>query len=270
MTMKKNALPAQALLVREGLCSDLEEAKRWIMAGKVIANDQRVEKPGELVPHDAELRIKGKRRYVGKGGLKLEGALSDFGITADGKTVLDVGASTGGFTDCLLQHGAHRVYAVDAGYGTLAGRLRNDKRVVNLERTNISELDPAALDPLPSLATVDVSYLSLRKAVPITARRLTPGGQMLCLVKPLFEIPDSAARRRGKIPDPAAYRGILNALAAFVRDSGLSLFGITHSHVRGNRGTIEFWMWISTDPTATLNSPLDVSRTVETAMALPR
>ncbi len=267
--MKKRTIPAHELLVRLGLCATSEEAKRWIMAGKVLVDDQRVEKASNLVPQNGNARIKGMSRYIGKGGYKLEGALSDFGITVGGRLALDVGASTGGFTDCLLQHGATRVYSVDVGHGTLAGRLRNDDRVVNLENTNISDLTPDDLYPQPSFATVDLSYLSLRKAIPIVAQLLEPNGEMLCLVKPLFEVQDSQARRSGQIADSTDYRKVLEDLKQFVDDKELDLLGITHSHIRGNKGTVEFWMWISKHSKA-LGKTIDINKSVEAALELPQ
>lgn len=266
--MKKKTLQAYALLVRLGWCANSEEAKRLIMAGKVLVDDRRIEKAGELVPEDGDVRIKGMSRYVGKGGYKLEGALSDFGVIVENKTALDAGASTGGFTDCLLQHGAKRVYAVDVGHGTLAGRLRSDDRVINLEKTNISDLTTEDLNPLPSLATVDLSYLSLQKAIPIVARLLEPDGQMLCLVKPLFEVPDPEVRRLGHITDPETYKDVLKVLRQFVENEGLGLMGIAHSHIKGNKGTVEFWMWLSTQARADGKS-IDIDGSVKSALMLP-
>jgi 23S rRNA (cytidine1920-2'-O)/16S rRNA (cytidine1409-2'-O)-methyltransferase len=267
--MKNKKVKAYELLIGQGFCVSSDEARRWIMAGKVIADDRRVDKAEELVPEGADVRIKGMSKYVGKGGYKLEGALSDFGISVAERTVLDAGASTGGFTDCLLQRGAKRVYSVDAGHGALAGRLRNNDRVVNLERTNISDMTTEDLEPLPSLATVDLSYLSLRKAIPIVAKLLEPGGQIVGLVKPLFEVEDPEVRRLGRIKDPAIYRDVLKNLQQFVRNEQLGLMGISHSHIRGNKGTVEFWMWVSREATAGGMVTVDIEKTVESAMMLP-
>ncbi len=238
------------------------------MAGKVIVEGNRIDKSGQKMPENAHIRIKGMRKYAGKGGLKLEGALSDFGIVLTDKIVLDAGASTGGFTDCLLQHGAGKVFSVDAGHGTLAGKLRNDHRVVNLENTNISDLDPDQLNPRPSLATVDLSYISLKKAIPIIVDLLEPGGEMICLVKPLFEVPDSRIRRSGKISDPSTYVKILFDLKEFVENLGLKTTDLTHSHQTGSKGTREFFIRISMDR----NTPardFDIERTVKSALMLP-
>ena len=203
--------------------------------------------------------------------MKLEGARSDFRMDISGRVALDTGAATGGFTDCLLQHGAVKVYAIDAGYGQLVGKLRADERVVNMERTNISEISPDQLRPKPSLATVDLSYLSLKKAIPIVAHLLEPEGEMLCLVKPLFEVADSEARRTGTIEDPTLFREVLHDLVQYVDTLGLKTIGVTHSHVTGNKGTAEFFLRISSAEFAASGdmSP-QIEAAVEAVLRLPR
>lgn len=268
MKTRSRKVPLCVLLTDLGLCADQQEAERWIMAGRVIVDDHRVDKPGELVPGDAEVHIKGLRKYVGKGGYKLEGALRDLDVSVKEAIVLDTGASTGGFTDCLLQHGAERVYAVDVGYGMLVGKLRNDPRVVVLERTNISDLSPDQLSPQPSLATLDLSYISLQKAIPIVANLLESEGEMICLVKPLFEIADSEPRRTGKIPDAASYSRLLRDLVDFVRKEGLDPVSLTHSRVTGSRGTREFFLRISLKPSEQVRN-FDIESIVRRAVELP-
>lgn len=167
---KPKKIPLWELLVDRGYFEDQDHAKRWIMAGKVIVNSQRANSAAEKVREDAHILVKGiELKYVGKGGLKLEGALNNFDLDVKGKFALDAGASTGGFTDCLLQHGASKVYAIDVGFGQLAGKLRLDQRVVNMERVNISDVRPEQLVPRPEVATIDLSYLSLKKGIPIVA-----------------------------------------------------------------------------------------------------
>lgn len=241
------------------------------MSGKVLVDDHPVSKAGYLVAVDADVRIKDyARKYVGKGGLKLEGALEDFGIDISGKVALDAGASVGGFTDCLLQNGASKIYAVDAGFGQLAGKLRIDERVVNMERINISEVKPEQLKPKPTFATVDLSYLSLIKAIPIVSRLLDQKGEMLCLIKPLFEVADSAARRTGKIDTPSTYGEVLHRLMDFVEEKGFCPVGVTHSHVTGNKGTREFFLFISLDgEQLSRDVHSDVDRVVGNAMKVP-
>ncbi len=201
---------------------------------------------------------------------EIDGALRDFNTDVSGKIALDAGASVGGFTDCLLQNGASRVYAVDAGFGQLAGKLRIDRRVVNMERTNISDVRPEQLDPKPVLATVDLSYLSLTKGIPIVSRLLDQKGQMLCLVKPLFEVSDPEIRRTGRIDDFSIYREVLSEITNFVREAGFCPIGLTHSHVTGNRGTREFFLFISLDHEHSgQDIHSDIDRVIEMAMKLP-
>ncbi len=237
--------PAWQRLVREGWFSSREEAEPWILSGKVRAGDVPVTSAGQLIKETAAIAVRGAgRKYVAKGGLKLEGALSAFGISVNKRVCIDAGASTGGFTDCLVRHGAARVYAVDVGFGQLAGSLRANPAVVNLERTNIADASLLSLDPPPTLGTVDLSYLSLRKAVPQFARILQSKGDLICLVKPLFEIEDPDARRTGVIP-PDAYGPLLCSLSEGFTADGYAVRGITHSPVTGNNGTLEFFAWLS-------------------------
>lgn len=234
-------------LVAEGWMTSREEAERWILSGKVRVGNQPVTSAGQLLKDTDILHVRGiDQRYVSKGGLKLEGALLDFGIDLRGRVCIDAGASTGGFTDCLVQHGAKLVYAVDVGFGQLAGSLRIHPNVVNLEKTNIGDSSLLALSPAPTLGTVDLSYLSLEKAVPHFAQILHGTGDLLCLVKPLFEIDDAEARRSGVVPVDA-YVPLLTSLADTLTQGNITLLGITHSPVTGNNGTLEFFLHLSLD-----------------------
>ena len=264
--------PAWQRLVSEGIFPSRGEAERWILSGKVRAGALPVTSAGQLVEADAPLIVRGlAQQYVAKGGHKLEGALKAFPIDVIGRVCIDAGASTGGFTDCLLQHGASRVYAVDVGYGQLAGSLRLHPSVVSLERTNIGDDRLLTLDPRPSLGTVDLSYLSLRKAVPLFSRILGGTGDLLCLVKPLFEICDSQARRTGRIPQEA-YAPLLASLADDLERGGHSVRGVAHSPVTGNNGTLEFFLWISLGAEAGLSASARndaIERAVSAAGSLP-
>lgn len=262
--MKK--VPLWELLVKRGFAPDRRTAEAFVLSGRVVVEEARADSAGARVSPEADVRVKGRDMpYVGKGGLKLEGALRDFGISAAGRVALDTGASSGGFTDCLLQHGAARVYAVDAGFGQLAGKLRIDPRVVNRERTNISDVRADELQPAPDLATVDLSYLSLRQGIPLVARLLSPGSDILSLVKPLFEVDDARTRRTGVITDSTVYETVLRSLATFADAAGFAVRGVTHSPVTGNAGTREFFLWLrtpATDATA-VRGPADATgRTV--------
>ena len=235
--------PLAALLAERGIFDSEDEARRWVMSGKVLANGQRIDKPGMLVPGDAVLDVQGRRRYASRGGYKLEAALAHFHVTAAGRAALDCGASTGGFTDCLLQHGAALVYAVEAGYGQLVGRLRADSRVRNLERTNLSDLAPAALDPPPTLIALDLSYLSLTKALPIAAHLLEPGGEVLALLKPLFEVDSATARRTGHIEDSTLLIAALRQVLQAGTEAGLVPQGAAKLALRPRHGVDEFFVY---------------------------
>lgn len=257
--------PAWKRLLSEGWFSTRDEAERWILSGKVRAGNTLVTTAGQPLSDADVIVIRDiDQKYVAKGGLKMEGALDAFGIDVTGRICIDAGASTGGFTDCLVKHGAARVYAVDVGFGQLAGSLRANPAVVNLERTNIGDDVLLSLDPVPDLGTVDLSYLSLRKAVPLFARILNGKGDLICLVKPLFEIEDAAARRSGVIPSDA-YGPLLLALAAHFISEGYPVKGITHSPVTGNNGTLEFFLWISLDAQAAL-SPDELAQSAHAAV----
>ncbi len=237
--------PLAALLAERGIFDTEDEARRWVMSGKVLANGQRIDKPGMLVPGDAVLDVQSRRRYASRGGYKLEAALAHFRVAAAGRAALDCGASTGGFTDCLLQHGAALVYAVEVGYGQLVGRLCADPRVRNLERTNLSDLAPAALDPPPTLITLDLSYLSLTKALPIAAHLLEPEGEILALLKPLFEVDSATARRTGHIEDPALLIAALHQVLQAGAEAGLVPLGAAKLALRPRHGVVEFFVYFA-------------------------
>jgi len=233
--------PLAELLVERGLFESIDEARRWVMAGKVLVNDHRLDKPGMLVPRDVALHIRGRSRYASRAGYKLEAALEYFAANVTGQVALDCGASTGGFTDCLLQHGATLVYAVEVGHGQLTGRLRADARARNLERTNLSDLTSTMLDPAPTLITLDLSYLSLTEALPIAAALLAPQGQILALVKPLFEIESPEARRTGHIDDPALLIEALQRVLEAGISCGLTVQGLTKLALQPRHGVHEFF-----------------------------
>ena len=238
-------LRALDLILQRGLIADEKEARACLMAGQVYSGSRRIAGASEMLPIDCELHVRGMDMpFVSKGGLKLSGAIRDFGIDVTGRVCIDAGASTGGFTDCLVKSGAALVYAVDVGFGQLMGSLRQDPHVVNLEKTNISDEKLLSLDPKPTLGSVDLSYLSLRKGIPACAAILKEEGELMCLVKPLFETEDAAARRSGVLPDDA-YEGVLSDL---IRDVNALPYAqavnVTHSPVTGNAGTREFFLHV--------------------------
>lgn len=230
---------ADELLVEAGLAVDQQEAASLILAGQVLVGSERIEKAGQQLPKESELRVRGRRRFVSRGGFKLERALSHFAVDPAGRVCLDAGASTGGFTDCLLQHAAARVYAVDVGYGQLAWELRSDERVVVLERTNVRGLDRAALDPLPDLVVADLSFLSLAKIIGPLMALAGPGGEVLALVKPQFEVArkdlDGGVVRDAEAREEAV-RTVIDAVGAL----GFWASEAVESPLKGADGNVEY------------------------------
>ena len=208
-----------------------------------LTDGRRLEKPGQAIPVDAPLEVRGGPRFVSRGGEKLAGALESFSIRVEGRICLDLGASTGGFTDCLLQHGARRVYAVDVGRGLLAWKLRRDPRVVVMEGINARYLKPEDLPETPTLATIDLSFISLRHVFPAVAAILPAGGEVIALVKPQFEAGREEVGRRGVVRRPAVHRAVLAAVLEEAARNGFGLAGLTYSPLLGPEGNIEFFAW---------------------------
>ena len=234
-------------LLEENWFESEKEAYPWILAGKVLVNDKRVLSGKEKIPSDGVIRIKEyyKKKYVNKGGLKLQGALSDFNVDITDKIALDCGASTGGFTDCLIQHGAKLVYAVDAGFGQLAGKLALDAKVINMERTNLSDSCLTELNPKPEVITLDLSNLSLKTGLLICENILRENGIIIALVKPIYEVESSEIRRSGNINDSGILTEILTDLCRYCREHGFDILGVTYSPVRGNNDTLEYFICVS-------------------------
>jgi 23S rRNA (cytidine1920-2'-O)/16S rRNA (cytidine1409-2'-O)-methyltransferase len=233
-------------LVHFGHCDSREQAKRLILAGQVLVNDQPGWKPGSPVPQDALLRVKEPPRYVSRGGLKLEGALRHFQVSVAGSVALDVGASTGGFTDCLLQHGALRVYAYDVGTNQLVWKLRDDPRVVSRENFNVRHMTPADVPEPVDIIVADVSFISLTLVLPPAFAVLKPGGQALVLVKPQFELTRDDIGPGGIVRDPAAHQRACDRIRSWVESrNDLRWNGLTPSPIQGTDGNVEFLAWIT-------------------------
>jgi 23S rRNA (cytidine1920-2'-O)/16S rRNA (cytidine1409-2'-O)-methyltransferase len=231
------------VLVERGLVESRTKAHALILAGQVLVREQRVDKPSQLVDPDAEIRIKGETpRYVSRGGVKLEAALREFNIDPDGKNCLDVGASTGGFTDCLLQHGAACVWAIDVGHNQLAWSLRQDPRVVVLEGQNARDLDADQFPYRFDLVTVDVVFISLTKVLPALVPCLKDEGDCIALIKPQFEVGKGKVGRGGIITDPAKHRRVLKEINNAAREIGLCPVGLIESPILGAEGNREFLM----------------------------
>ena len=229
------------LLVKRGLAETREKAKTTLMAGLVLVNGQKIDKAGTMVKEDAELRVLGDAiPYVSRGGLKLEKAMETFNINMEGKVVADIGASTGGFTDCALQRGAAKVFAIDVGYGQLAWKLRSDSRVVNMERTNIRYVRPEDIGELLDFASIDVAFISLTKVLEPAKALLKDTGEIVALIKPQFEAGRGNVGKKGVVRDPEVHRSVIRAVIDYSREIGFSPVGLTFSPIKGPEGNIEY------------------------------
>ena len=241
---KKSKIRLDRLLVERGLVESRERGQAMIIAGQVLVNEQKVEKAGSLVPGDADLRILGDQMpYVSRGGLKLEKALAEFTLEVKEKICLDVGASTGGFTDCLLQYGAKKVFAVDVGYGQMAWKIRQDPRVVVIERTNIREIDPALIPEKADIVVIDVSFISLEKVIPPVLRFLNPGAGIVALIKPQFEVGKGQVGKGGIVRDEDARSAAVEKIRTAFQSAGLEVKGIIPSPITGQDGNVEYLIY---------------------------
>ena len=236
-----NKTRLDVLLVERGLQESRQKAQATIMSGLVFVKGQRVDKPGTAVPNDAEIEVRGNAlKYVSRGGLKLEKAMASFPIDLRDAVCGDIGASTGGFTDCMLQNGARKVYAVDVGYGQLAWSLRSDERVVCMERTNARYLTHEQIPEELDFASVDVSFISLKLILPPLCGLLRQGGHVACLVKPQFEAGKEKVGKKGVVRDPAVPLEVLEHFLEHAKESGFTVLGLTYSPIRGPEGNIEY------------------------------
>ncbi len=233
------------LLVQRGLAVSRGKAKAVIMAGSVLVNGQREDKAGTMVDEKAEITVKGSQlRYVSRGGLKLEKAMKSFGIALDGRVCMDVGASTGGFTDCMLQNGAVKVYSVDVGHGQLDWKLRNDERVVCMEKTNIRYVVPENIGEPPSFVSIDVSFISLTKVLGPVRELMTDKGEIVCLIKPQFEAGREKVGKKGVVRDPAVHEEVIRKVIEYAAPLGLEKAGLTYSPIKGPEGNIEYLLYL--------------------------
>ena len=233
------------LVTENGLAESREKAKALIMAGQVYVDNQKADKPGDTFSEDAHVEIRGKGlQYVSRGGLKLEKAMKEFGLTLTDKICMDVGASTGGFTDCMLQNGASKVYSVDVGYGQLAWSLRTDARAVNLERTNARYLTREQIPEEIDFFSVDVSFISLSLILPAVRPLLAEHGQAVCLIKPQFEAGREKVGKKGVVRDQSVHREVIEKIRNFSLENGFSVLGLTYSPVKGPEGNIEYLIYL--------------------------
>lgn len=229
------------LMVSRGLAASREKAKAVIMAGDVLVDGQREDKAGTMFPDTVEITVKGNPLpYVSRGGLKLEKAMTHFGLVLEGRVCMDVGASTGGFTDCMLQNGAVKVYAVDVGHGQLDWKLRNDERVVCMERTNIRYVVPEDIQEKPSFVSIDVSFISLTKVLGPVRQLMEDGGELVCLIKPQFEAGREKVGKKGVVRDSGVHEEVIRKVMTFASDIGFSLLHLEFSPIKGPEGNIEY------------------------------
>jgi len=249
MAAQKNKKRLDTLLVDRELTPTRAKARSLIMQGAVFVNGERVDKAGALVKEDSEITVKdSSQKYVGRGGLKLEAALKEFDIAVSDKTALDIGASTGGFTDCLLQHGAGKVYAVDVGYGQLDWKLRNDPRVEVLEKLNARYLKPSDIGEPVDIAVIDVSFISLTMVIPPLTQILKQGGVLVALIKPQFEVGKGEVGKGGIVRDESKHTQVVEKISAFLTNLDFTVTGVIPSPILGAEGNKEFLISAFTPP----------------------
>ncbi len=234
-----------SLIFERGLSESREKARISVMMGLVYVDGQKQDKPGTMLSDGVKIEVRGEAiPYVSRGGLKLEKAISSFAVDLRGKVAMDIGASTGGFTDCMLQNGARRVYAIDVGYGQLAWKFRSDPRVVNLERTNVRYLKPEQVPEPVEFFSVDVAFISLKLVLPVARGFLAEGAHGVCLIKPQFEAGREKVGKKGVVRDVNVHADVVRDLTGFALSTGFSLLGLTFSPVKGPEGNIEYLMYL--------------------------
>ena len=256
------------LAYKQGLFETREQAKRGVMAGLVVAvlNGERFDKPGEKIPDDTELKLKGEKlKYVSRGGLKLEKALQVFDLSVEGATTIDIGASTGGFTDVMLQNGADLVFAVDVGTNQLAWKLRQDPRVVSMEQFNFRYAEKTDFEKEPSFASIDVSFISLSLILPALHRVLSDHGQVVALVKPQFEAGRDQIGKNGIIRDAKVHQHVLESVTTMAVEQGFSVLGLDFSPIQGGHGNIEFLAYLKKEESASNQVLAEIEEVVERA-----
>ncbi len=253
------------LLVKRGLAPSREKAKALIMAGEVYVNGQKEDKAGASFADDVPLEVRGGLKYVSRGGLKLEKAFKCFPIDISGKVCMDIGASTGGFTDCMLQNGAAKVYAIDVGYGQFAWKLRQDERVVCMEKTNIRYVTPEDIGEEIDFAAADVSFISLKKILPPVKELLKADAEMICLIKPQFEAGREKVGKKGVVRDRKVHLEVAEDIISSVRELGFSVIGLDFSPVKGPEGNIEYLLYMKNDGAGDISPDIYPEQTVEAA-----
>lgn len=252
-------------LTANGLAQSRERAKALIMAGQVYVKNQKCDKAGTMIDeNETDIEVRGEQlKYVSRGGLKLEKAVEEFHISLNGKTAMDIGASTGGFTDCMLQNGAKKVFAVDVGYGQFAWKLRNDGRVVNMERTNIRYVTPEDIGEEIDLASIDVSFISLRLVLPAAYRLLSDNGEIVALIKPQFEAGRGRVGKKGVVRDRNVHFDVIRTVLDFASESGFETLALSFSPVKGPEGNIEYLAYLKKNAGRNIISDEEIHKVVE-------
>lgn len=254
------------LVVKNNIAPSREKAKTLIMEGKIFVNNNREDKPGNTFPEDAKIELHGQTlKYVSRGGLKLEKAMAQFNIDLTDKVCMDIGASTGGFTDCMLQNSARKVYSVDVGYGQFAWKLRQDSRVVCMEKTNIRYVTPDDIDDRLDFASCDVSFISLTKVLIPVKELLADNAEMVCLIKPQFEAGKEKVGKKGVVRDPKVHEEVIEKIVNFALENGYSVKNLEFSPIKGPEGNIEYLVHLQKAEIATKEESVDIHEIVNLA-----
>ena len=265
MAEKTEKKRLDVLVYEAGYVQSREKAKAVIMAGLVYVDNQKADKPGTVYPVTAKLEVRGGTpKYVSRGGFKLEKAMQSFPIDLKGKITMDIGASTGGFTDCMLQNGAVKVYSVDVGYGQLDWKLRNDSRVVNLERTNVRYITQEQVPDKIDFFSVDVSFISLKLVLPAARKLMAENAQAVCLIKPQFEAGRENVGKKGVVRDPRVHKQVVESITSFCLENGFDVLGLDYSPIKGPEGNIEYLIYLNkTDEQGVLKADITPQKLVE-------
>lgn len=246
--MSQNKERLDVLLVKKSMFESREKARASIMAGEIYVDSIRVDKCGEKIKEDANIEFKGEKMpYVSRGGYKLERAIKSFDVELNNKVCFDIGASTGGFTDCMLQNGAVKVFAIDVGYGQFAWKLRTDPRVVCMERTNVRYVTNDQIGEYGNFASIDVSFISLKKVIPTVASLLCETGEVVALIKPQFEAGREKVGKKGVVKDPNTHIEVISGVVKFLKENNFTILGLDHSPIKGPEGNIEYLVYFSKD-----------------------
>ena len=252
------------IVFERGYTDSREKARILIMEGRVYVENQKADKPGMSYSEDVDLDVRlNTVQYVSRGGFKLEKAIEDFGINLEGMVAMDIGASTGGFTDCMLQNGCSKVYSVDVGYGQLAWKLRNDERVINMERTNIRYIDRSLIKDTIKFFSIDVSFISLCIVLPVVREIICDGAKGVCLIKPQFEAGKNKVGKKGVVREKSTHEEVIAKICNFCKENGFNILGLSYSPIKGPEGNIEYLIYIEKSDLACIKDDIDICSVVD-------